>query len=72
MPIRVVALKYLIILKIRPGWPPECVRRTWWRAIRRAGQTPIQDAPMEAERQNQIIARIEDYTERQELLRRYL
>jgi hypothetical protein len=27
---------------------------------------------MEAERQNQIIARIDDYAERQGLLRRYL
>ena len=33
---------------------------------------PRQDISMEAERQNQIIARIDDYTERQGLLRRYL
>ena len=33
---------------------------------------PTQDLSMEAERQNQIIARIDDYTERQGLLRRYL
>ncbi len=34
--------------------------------------TDTQDTTMEAERQNQLIARIDDYTERQDLLRRYL
>jgi hypothetical protein len=45
-------------------------RRLRRRASRRAAQT--QDISMEAERQNQIIARIDDYAERQGLLRRYL
>jgi len=48
--------------------PPDTVARV----LRRAGQTSTQDISMEAERQNQIIARIDDYAERQGLLRRYL
>ncbi len=72
MPVRAAALKYSIIPIIRPGWTSGRPRRMRRRAVGRTGRTSTQDTSMEAERQNQIIARIDDYAERQGLLRRYL